>query len=166
MTIQSSVYIFILQVEELCLREGTCTCSRPHRKLDGQRARIRVGLPFSCLPGSCGVFPLVCLSVRLACLLARPLGCVDKVSNQLGVGSVRSGAGWGSAEEGAERQVRRSVMGSSHREDGGDRVTDPAHPWPSPLGCRKSLLARSVAPSSASPAGTPAKTHGSGFFCN
>lgn len=35
-----------------------------------------------------------------ACWLAYSLGCVDKVSNQLGVGSVRSGAGRGSAGEG------------------------------------------------------------------
>lgn len=100
-TVQLSGYIFTPQVEELCLREATCTCPRTHRKLDGKGARIWVWLPSSGLPGFCSIFPpILPLSQAIACLLAYSLGCVDKVSNQLGVGSVRSGEGRGSAGEG------------------------------------------------------------------
>lgn len=71
----------------------------------------------------CLLTPSLPLGQAEVCLLAYSLDCGDKVSNQLGAGSGRSGAGEGQSRGGAERQVRRLALGSSHGGDGRDRVT-------------------------------------------
>lgn len=99
MTIQLLSYIHILQVEALWIREGDAPAQCHTENLVAKEPEYGwVSHPPICQAPGVSSHPHPSLLARLrSCLF---LHCVDKVSSQLGVGSVRSGAGRGSAGEG------------------------------------------------------------------